>query len=83
MNIIDQYIADHYYDPLSDLAFELGISIGYVAKRRIRLKPNPTPAPKVWVDNERLALVQLIQERQTGWAVDVAKERLKKLQNRE
>lgn len=85
MNIIDQYITDHYDEPLDELAIELGISIGYVAKRKYKLQP-PKPIvrsshkEREWIDNEQLALLQLIIERKSGWAVEAAKQRLLKIQ---
>lgn len=84
MNIIDQYITDHYNEPLDEIAIELGTSISYVMKRKIKLTEKPVITESIvipsGVNNEMAALINLITLRKIGWAVGIAKERLKKLQ---
>jgi hypothetical protein len=80
MTIIDKYITNNPSKPAEALAQEIGVSENFVRVRIASLdadgnkhKPNPS--------DEVTALLYLIQLRETGWAVDIAKERVAYLES--
>jgi hypothetical protein len=80
MTIIDKYITNNPCKAAKALAQEIGVSENFVRVRiasleseRTLYRPNPS--------EEVTALLYLIQVRETGWAVDVAKERIAYLES--
>jgi len=100
MTVIDQYILDHYNEPVDKVATKLGLGLSTLYKKKIKLEsrvgvevvevepnsisakePEPPFVLPTGIQNEMFALAELIRTRQTGWAVDIATQRLKRLQN--
>lgn len=82
MTLIDKYIQTHINQPAFILAEQIGVSASFVQARRTILidQYEPTKYP-VNVREEIAALLNLISVRETGWAVDIAKERIRKLES--
>jgi len=81
MSIIDDYITKNR-DFLSDaeMSRELGLSAHWIAHRRTIINRFvPPKSTTITLSDEAVALIHLIEVRKTGWAVDVAKERLNDL----
>lgn len=83
MTIVDQYITDNVqYYPVAHIANKLGVDPAMVRSRIKLLVPEPSIyTPPATIDKEMTALLRLIENRKTGWAVDVAKQRLRELQD--
>lgn len=84
MTIVDQFIYDHKSSMTDhELSAALGVSEHYVATRRRHLFYEAQQMKYVTgdIDGEIQALIALIEERKTGWAVDIAKARLLSLDN--
>lgn len=81
MTIIDQYIVEHRdFLPDLQLAQRIGITVPQVIQRKAVLKRYKNKEdPKYDLSFEMVALLELIKQRKTGWAVEVAKERIKKI----
>lgn len=83
MTIIDQYISDNYQTKAANqISVELGLNYKYVLSRIRNLRRNKSFPGKSAISrsNEVVALNALISERGSGWAVEVAKERIRKLE---
>jgi hypothetical protein len=79
MTIIDRYISNNTTTPAAKLANALGVSETFVKCRRAILA-DTGPVPHPLTTNEEIhALIYLIDERKEGWAVDVARERIRRL----
>lgn len=83
MTIIDKYISEHYKNQTSQvMSYHLGISQDFVEKKlqdlsfinleKLISAGNP--------EEEIKALLSLIQVRVSGWAVEIAKERIRILE---
>lgn len=86
MTIVDQFIYDHQSSMTdSELSAALGVSEHHVATRRRYLSHELRQIMYVTgdIDGEIKALIALIEERKTGWAVDIAKARLLYMDNPE
>lgn len=81
MTIIDQFITDNHEVMTSQqMAEMLGASREYVNKRKSLLNcPKPKVVERISVTDEIVSLLKLIEIRQTGWAVDIAKQRIRDL----
>lgn len=90
MNLIDSFILAHHDEmTVPEIAYHIGIeskSITMRMKRLLSAKAKTDMYLKpVSLNDEIVGLIKLIEDRQTGWAVDVAKQRLidlNKLSNR-
>lgn len=80
MTIIDKYISTTMNSPASKIATELGISENFVKCRREILITSKRPVYSLDIIDEIRALINLIDTRKTGWAVDIAKNRIKQLE---
>lgn len=79
MTLIDSYISAHLSSSASELAERIGVTEGFVKTRRLALADKVQVGYSVSIEDEINALLNLINIRQTGWAVDMAKERIRLL----
>jgi PP-loop superfamily ATP-utilizing enzyme len=80
MTIIDKYISNNPCRPAAIVAEELGVSETFVKCRREIINQVTQPESKSNVTEEIYALVNLIDVRKIGWAVDIAKQRILQLE---
>jgi hypothetical protein len=84
MNLIDTYIFDHYeHMSVTELSERIGIECRAVSIRKYSIlqkqKKKRLQVEPLTISQEIVGLIKLIEDRQTGWAVDVAKQRLNDL----
>ncbi|MEO6522201.1 MAG: hypothetical protein ABIN91_11020 [Mucilaginibacter sp.] len=79
MTIIDRYIQNNQRRPAATVAAELGVSEAHVQCRRLMLFDYKTATYTFDAQEEIQALVSLIAERGSGWAVDIAFQRIRQL----
>jgi hypothetical protein len=82
MTIIDQYISAHPSNTNEELADAIGITERLVQARRLALADKVQVGFSVSINDEINALANVIEVRKSGWAVDVAKERIRQLKIR-
>jgi hypothetical protein len=83
MTVIDQYIADNLDLSDESLAMRIGVQPYFVKYRKRILKRNQNDSIEIATDSrteEMQALISLIETRKTGWAVDIARAILAKIQ---
>jgi len=79
MTLIDSYIKKHRLKQVPVLAQEIGVSATFVQARLDAMELVRSKEYLLMPNNEMIALINLIEVRKTGWAVDVARVRLKEL----
>ncbi|WP_316743736.1 hypothetical protein [Pedobacter antarcticus] len=83
MTIIDKYISDNYQvKPAAVMSNELGLNYKYVQARITRIRKDKLSGANQNMkrSEEVRALNLLISTRVSGWAVEIAKERIRKLE---
>ncbi|GAB1462215.1 hypothetical protein [Pedobacter sp.] len=84
MALVEDYIRSNNHLPVAQIAKHLGLNESYVIrlirKRKIEMKPKK--ALHVEELEEIPVLLHFIEVRKVGWAVEVAKERIKLLEKR-
>ena len=83
MTIIDKYISEHYKTKQAyRIAADLGLSYQHVRDKITKVKRNDIANVKPTANRrqEIKALLNLIQIRVSGWAVEIAKERIRILE---
>ena len=83
MTVIDKYIRNNIKTSSEVLAYQLGVSASFVRVRRAIIKKDMQSvlSSSHYTDEVR-ALLHLIEIRQTGWAVEIAKQRIEYLENK-
>jgi hypothetical protein len=83
MTIVDQFIIDHHNrETIVQISKDLGVSPDLVSSRiKALIKPPKVYDTPLSLDKEMKGLINLIETYKTGWAVDIAKQKLIKLQN--
>jgi hypothetical protein len=83
MTIVDHYIiAHHNRETILQMSKDLGVSPDLISSRmKAIIKPPKVYDTPLSLDKEMMGLINLIETRKTGWAVDIAKQKLIKIQN--
>ncbi|WP_183560610.1 hypothetical protein [Mucilaginibacter sp. SP1R1] len=76
MTVIDKYISNNPGRPAARLAEEIGVSETFVKCRMLALVAASELARPITLTDEIHALINLINVRKDGWAVDIARERI-------
>jgi hypothetical protein len=87
MNLIDTYILDHYeHMSVTELSERIGLEVRSISHRKYsvlrKVKKMKDQEQPLSINQEIVGLLRLIEDRKTGWAVDVAQQRLRDLKRK-